>query len=200
MHGRAALLLGLLASSAHAAPEQFTRQQQQALQRGETVTRFWTTADDAGAGWAARVVSASPEQVFKVIADVERYKDFTNRMTVSHITRRDSTSYDFFYRIDMPWPLSDHWCVTRNTHAMDPRRRRYRRRWTLLRGTFVRNDGFWLVRPWGKLQALLLYSVVLRPRGSVPDFVIHHVTRVALPRSVQTMRRRVLELRQAGKL
>ena len=41
MHGRAALLLGLLASSAHAAPEQFTRQQQQAhrFARGERFDR-----------------------------------------------------------------------------------------------------------------------------------------------------------------
>jgi ribosome-associated toxin RatA of RatAB toxin-antitoxin module len=195
-------LLALLTLSLCAAParaKRFSADELKRLHRGETVSRYWKLAGrDVGTGWAAAVIAAAPDQVFSVVADVERYKTFMNRMQESKILRRTSAGYDFYYKIDMPWPLSDHWCVTRNVHRIDRKARRFERRWTLLRGSFTHNAGYWLVRPFSGGRALLIYSVVLRPKVAAPNFVLDHVAKVALPRSVKQMRARVAALTRRG--
>lgn len=197
-----ALLILLAPAAGHGRTPSFSRDERARLGRGEVISRSWKLPGGrVGTGWAAGVVRASPEAVFSVIAAVERYREFMNRVTRSEVVeRRADGSYDFYYAIDMPWPLNDHWCVTRNIHHVDRKKRRYRRQWTLVKGTFVHNRGYWEVRPFGRDRALLLYSVVLRPQLTAPDFVLNHVSRVALPRSVTTMRKRVRELRRRGEL
>jgi ribosome-associated toxin RatA of RatAB toxin-antitoxin module len=200
-----ATLCWLLASAApaHAQPASFTADEERRLAAGEVLTRFWREGrSGAGAGWAAGVVDATPGQVFQVIADVARYKEFTDRMVESRVVERRGDRYRFYYRIRMPWPLADHECTTDNVHEVDAARRVYARRWKLVAGTFHRNDGAWIVRPWGKgsAQALLIYQVVLLPKTAAPRAVLDYVTRVALPRSVQAMRRRVVALKKAGRL
>jgi ribosome-associated toxin RatA of RatAB toxin-antitoxin module len=186
---------------ANDAAARLTLEQKRRLARGEVLTHSWKdTKADVGKGWAMGVVDATPEQVFQVVADVTRYRLFMKRMTSSKIVRKASGSYDFYYTIDMPWPISDLWCETRNTHEIDRKRRRYRRRWKLLKGTFIHNQGYWLVTPFGKNKALLSYSVVLRPQISLPNFVLDYATKVALPRSVKGMRARVLELKARSQL
>ena len=196
-----ALLVVLYVPATPARADKYTAAERARLKRGEVITRYWKVpGKEVGRGWAAGVIDAQPEAVFAVVGDVERYgKVFPRVIKSKVIQRRSPTSYDWFYRIDMPWPLSDHWCITRNIHHLDRKHRRYTRKWRLLRGTFIHNQGFWLVRPWGKDKALLYYSVMLKPRVSAPDFVLHHVSRVALPRSVKSMRRRVLALGLQGK-
>lgn len=174
----------------------YTREQVARLNSGEIITRYWKhPGGDKGSGWAAGVIDSSPEEVFAVVAAVERYPEFFERMAEGKIVKRRSAgSYDFYYRINMPWPLDDHWCFTRNIHEVDKKKRRYQRRWKMIKGTFEYNKGSWTVTPWGKARALLRYRVTLKPRMSVPDFVLHHVSRVALPRSVKAIRARVLAL------
>ena len=194
-----ALLLGPCLCEARG-EVRYDRRQVALLNHGDVVTKYWKLpGGETGTGWAAGVVDASPEEVFAVVADVERYPQFFERMAAARITRRLSpTLFDFYYRIDMPWPLSDHWCISRTTLDIDPQRRRYRRRWSLLKGTFEHNRGSWSVRPWGKGKALLHYTVVLKPRMSAPDFVLHYASEVALPRGVAAMRARVIALKKRG--
>ena len=177
----------------------FSTAEAKRLDSGEVLTRFWR-AGTAGAGWAVGVIDAPPEKVFQVIADVERYREFMYRMVQSRIEGRSGNGYHFYYKIDMPWPLSDYWCVTRNVHELDRARRVYARRWTLLSGTFHRNEGSWVVRPWGKARSLLLYAVVLLPRTAAPTALVNYGTRVALPRSVRQFRERVEKLIKTGRL
>jgi len=188
-------------SHSHARPPKYDRKQIALLNHGEVITRYWKhKSGDVGSGWAAGIISASPEAVFAVVAAVEKYPAFYERMAAARITkRRGPGDYDFYYRIDMPWPLSDHWCFTRNTHEVDRKKRRYRRRWKMIKGTFHHNRGSWTVRPWGDGKAILHYEVTLKPMVSAPDFVLHHVSRVALPRSVTAIRKRVMALEKKKK-
>ena len=203
------VLLAVVLSSGPAWAQKYTAVQRAKLDRGEIVTRYWKVPGKgapvlgssgasgmkprgAGRGWAAGVIDASPEQVFAVVGDVMRYGKVFPRVTAAKIMKRRSpTSYDWFYRIDMPWPLEDHWCITRNTHILARKRRRYTRKWHLLRGSFIHNQGSWQVSAWGKNRSILHYSVMLKPKMSAPDFVLHHVSEVALPRSVKAMRKRI---------
>jgi ribosome-associated toxin RatA of RatAB toxin-antitoxin module len=195
-----ALLLGVPARGA-AQPAAFADAEARRLEAGEVLTRFWKEKDGAGAGWAAGVVDASPEQVFRVIADVERYREFMKRMVASRIVLRRSTSrYRFHYKIDMPWPLADYECVTENVHEEDARRRIFARRWTLVSGTFHRNEGSWTVRAWRGGRTLLLYRVVLLPTTRAPGALVRYGTKVALPRSVVQFRERVARLQREGRL
>jgi hypothetical protein len=84
--------------------------------------------------------------------------------------------------------------VTDNVHEQDPKRRVYVRRWTLVSGTFHRNDGSWTVRPWRGDRSLLTYSVVLLPTTRAPGPLVRYGTKVALPRSVKQFRERVAKL------
>ncbi len=170
------------------------------LERGEVVTRHWKVpGEEVGQGWAAGVVDGSPENVFAVVRDVERYPQLFARMSAARVIRRYADgSYDFFYRVDMPWPLADHWCITHNVEQVDSARHRYRRAWQMVRGTFVSNRGSWSVSPWRPGRSLLHYEVKLRPRSAAPGFVLDHVSRVALPRSVAAVRDRVRSLRSAA--
>jgi ribosome-associated toxin RatA of RatAB toxin-antitoxin module len=190
----------LVATSAGARDKgvRYDRRQVALLNHGDVVTKYWKLpGGKIGTGWAAGVIDASPEEVFAVVGAVERYPEFFERLAVAKIKRRlTPTTYDFYYRIDMPWPLSDHWCISRNTHEIDKKRRQYRRRWRLLKGTFHHNRGSWTVRPWGKGKALLHYTVVLKPIMSAPDFVLNYASEVALPRSVKAIRKRVKALKK----
>jgi ribosome-associated toxin RatA of RatAB toxin-antitoxin module len=196
----AALAAVTLPARSHAQPATFTPAEAARLDRGEVLTRFWRVpGSDAGAGWAVGVIDAPPEQVFRVVADVARYREFTPRMVASTIVSGGGDRYRFYYKLQMPWPLSDHECTTDNVHEVDRPGRRFTRRWTLVSGTFHHNEGAWAVRPWGKGQSLLTYSVVLLPKSAAPRAVLDYVTRIALPGGVKTFRRRVAELRQAGR-
>lgn len=194
------VLLLCCCAAAHAADPLLSQAEIPRVERGEVVTRYWRLPDtDVGAGIAVGIVEARPEQVFQVIADVERYKDYIDRVIESRITKRDGKRYLFYYRIDMPWPLSDQWFVTKNVHVIDEKKHTYRRNWTLHKGTFARNDGYWLVRPWRR-AALVTYSAVLQPKGAIPQFVINYVTKKSLPRAITNLRARVADLRRRGKL
>jgi ribosome-associated toxin RatA of RatAB toxin-antitoxin module len=197
-----AILVAIMAlpSPALAQPASFSPAERRRLAAGEVLTRSWRADGGAGTGWAVGVVDATPAQVFQIVADVERYKEFTERMVAARVLERRGDRYRFYYKIRMPWPLADHECTTDNVHEVDAARQTYARRWTLVSGTFHRNDGSWTVRPWGKQQALLTYQVVLLPKTAAPKAVLDYVTRVALPRSVQSMRGRVTALRKAGRL
>jgi ribosome-associated toxin RatA of RatAB toxin-antitoxin module len=200
--GRAApaVLLLCWSAAARAADPLLSHAEIRSVERGEVVTRYFRLpGTSVGSGVAVGVIDARPEQVFKIIADVERYKDYIDRVVESRITRRDGERYLFYYRIDMPWPLADQWFVTSNVHVVDEQRHSYRRSWTLHEGTFARNDGYWLVRPW-RSAALVVYSAVLQPKGVIPQFVINYVTRRSLPRAISNLRRRVDDLRQRGTL
>jgi ribosome-associated toxin RatA of RatAB toxin-antitoxin module len=188
------------AASAQSPPTSFSADETRRLAAGEVLSRFWREGKSgAGGGWAIGVIDATPGQVFQVIADVGRYKEFTDRMVESRVVERRGDHYRFYYRIRMPWPLADHECTTDNVHEVDAAQQVHTRRWTLVSGTFQRNDGAWIARPWGQTgtQTLLTYQVVLLPRTAAPRAVLDHVTKVALPKSVRTMRDRVAALRKA---
>ena len=168
------------------------------LARGEILTKTWKLeGTDIGTGRARGVIDAKPERVFAIIADVNRYREFIKRVVDSRVVRDAGKSYDFFYKIDMPWPLSDHWFITRNVHRIDEQRRVYRRSWKLVRGSFHRNEGYWQVEPWPGDRTLVTYSVVLQPRSAIPQFVINYVTEKSLPRSIENLRDRERGLRGA---
>jgi len=197
------LLLALAATPARAQPTSFSEADAKRLESGEVLTQFWKERDGAGAGWAVGVIDAPPEKVFRVIADVERYKEFMTRMVESRVLEgraSSGSSYRFQYRIDMPWPIADYFCVTRNVHELDAKRRVYVRRWTLLSGTFHRNQGSWTVRPFRGGRSLLSYSVILLPTTKAPGVLVRYGTKVALPRSVRQFKDRVAALIRAKQL
>jgi len=171
------------------------------LKKGEIVVRYWKLdQSNVGTGLAMGVINMPPDKVFRVIADVSAYKTFMKRMVESRITRREGKHYYFYYKIDMPWPLSDYWFVTNNIHEVDKARGIYVRRWWLQKGSFARNEGYWYVRRWGRHRSLITYSSVLQPKSAIPQWIINYVTKKALPRAIRTIRQRVYQLKRQGTL
>jgi ribosome-associated toxin RatA of RatAB toxin-antitoxin module len=173
-------------------PEQVTK-----LDSDEILVKFRRLKDSrAGLGKSAGVIHASPEEVWKIIVDVERYHEYMPRLVKSVITKKNADHYLFYYKIDMPWPLSDHWCVTKNWHEVDEKRKTYKRAWNLVSGTFSRNDGYWLIQPWKGGTSLAVYSAIIQPKVIAPQGIINYVTKKALPKAIENLRKRVKQLRR----
>jgi hypothetical protein len=115
----------------------------------------------------------------------------------SRVTKRNGDTYYFYYKIDMPWPLSDHWFITKNVNRINEKSGEHTRRWTLHKGSFARNDGYWHVRPWPGGRSLATYSVVLQPKSAIPQSVINFVTKKSLPRAITQLRDRIAQLQRS---
>lgn len=175
--------------------------QREKLGRNEILIWYWK--DDktyTGTGKSMGVVDARPEQVFRLLTDVERFKEWMNRMVESKITRRDGKQYHFYYKIDMPWPLDDYWCLTKNINYQDKKRGVFKRRWSLIKGTFHKNDGYWYLERFPGGKTLVTYWCQVKPKTAVPQFVINYVIKKSLRRSISNIRERVAALKGRGEL
>lgn len=180
--------------------ETLTAEQIGKLDNDEILVKFRRLKDArAGLGKSAGVVHASPEEVWKIIVDVERYHEYMPRLVKSVVTERKADSYLFYYKIDMPWPLSDHWCITKNWHEIDENKKSYKRAWNLVSGTFSRNDGYWLIQPWKGGNSLAVYSAIIQPKVMAPQGIINYITKKALPKAIENLRKRVKQLRISSK-
>ena len=72
----------------------------------------------------------------------------------------------------------------------------FKRSWSLIKGTYKRNNGSWIVKPWGPSgsESLLIYAIDLDPDTSVPDFIIRKAQTSTLPDLFEAIRRRVRSL------
>jgi hypothetical protein len=73
----------------------------------------------------------------------------------------------------------------------------YSRVWTLLRGTYKRNDGSWTVVPWGAdaKKTLVVYWVDSDPKMAIPDPILRGAQTGALPDVFKAIRKRVVDVR-----
>ena len=72
------------------------------LNNGKILLKYWKVpGTDIGTGKAVGVVDASPDEVFSVIVDVQRYPEFMDRVMAAKKTKTGAARFDFYYEIDM---------------------------------------------------------------------------------------------------
>ncbi len=188
-----AALLSLAAPAARGEAEaSLAEAERRRLEAGEVLFELLEPAGGAGVAVRAKgLVEATPQQVWPALRDCERYQEFLPGVSSSELrSRRDDVAV-CYTEIDLPWPIPD------LVSEMRVRERRlesggFRRDWTLIEGSYDRNQGSWQLLPWsGGARTLAIYEVDLQPRTVIPDFLLRRAQRRTVPEVFGALRERV---------
>ena len=173
-----------------------TPQDSAKVSSGEVVIRrLPPTGGDGVAARAFAVVKAPAKKVWPVLRDCQHFKEFLPRTKESVLKSRVGLTSVCYTKIDMPFPFSDLWADVKSVEEVVPGGA-FKRSWSLIKGTYKRNNGSWIVKPWGPSgsESLLIYAIDLDPDTSVPDFIIRKAQTSTLPDLFEAIRRRVRSL------
>lgn len=183
------ICFGILLPAQAATPEE-------RLATGEVLVRPLKPTDGVGvAAEAFGIVNAPPEKVFAVVEDCARFKEFMPRTKDSALRRMEGEARICFVEISMPFPLSNLWSEVRSVSKPLPAGG-FERSWTMIKGTYSRNNGKWTVQPWGAdgQRSLVTYRVDVNPDSMVPDAIIRKAQTSSLPDMYEALRKRVASL------
>jgi ribosome-associated toxin RatA of RatAB toxin-antitoxin module len=171
--------------------------EQKLLEKGEVLVRRLEPAGGKGvAVLAVGVVDAKPPEVWPVVRDCQHFKDFMPRTKHSEL-REEAGATLCRVELSMPFPLKDLWSETKSTLNEAPPR--FRRDWTLVHGTSLRNDGSWTLLPRADgAKTLLVYRIDTQPDSMVPDGLARAAQTKSLPDMMAAVRKRVATLRSAA--
>lgn len=164
------------------------------LNEGKILARSADSTEPIKPGVAMALVNAPPELVWKVIMDVDRYKDFVPKMVGSKTLKRGKL---YLLESSMPWPANDNW-----VHVKVNKGKRGKTRivaWGQDRGTFRRFEGVAWIQPAGKGRSVLTYQVLALPRVPAPDALWTRGMKVIAKEMVDAIRDRAHDV-FAGKV
>lgn len=136
-------------------------------------------------------VDASPERVYAVISDMERYPEFVPPTSLVKLLRRDGNSLLYYMEINPPVIARRDYCLrviweerpggslhgswtADNNNCLPERRGVVRMR---------ENEGEWILEPLaGGLRTHLRYRCYVDVRGHVPAWLFNRVSASALPK------------------
>lgn len=178
-----------------AAPK-LTDAEKKQLEANTVLVRERTPTDNRGvSAEAIGVVDAAPDEVWPVVRDCEHFSKFLPS-TKASAKKVEQGAWVCFDEISLPFPLTNLWADTRSLTDETPGGP-YQRSWTLLRGTYRRNQGSWSVLPWGPdgKKSLVVYLIDSDPSMAVPDFILKSAQTGSMPEVIVAVRKRVLALR-----
>lgn len=144
---------------------------------------------------AVGVVDAPPAETWPVVRDCEHFSKFLPS-TKSSARKQEGNDSLCFDEIALPFPLANLWADTKSVVYEAPGGHA-RREWSLVRGTYRRNQGAWSVHPFGAggTRSLVSYRIDSDPSLAVPDFILKSAQAGSLPDVIRGVRKRVLQLR-----
>ena len=144
-----------------------------ALEEGETVVVKLEPPNNAGVRVQAfRKMPVAPQSLRPVFTDCDRFVDFMPRTLKSKMTERTSNTSVCEMVVDMPFPFDDLWSVVRVKWGT-VRPGVWSRSWTLVRGSFNRNEGSWTIHDANRPNAAYaVYAASVDPKVSIPDFIL----------------------------
>jgi hypothetical protein len=197
---RTALLTVMAATSALAEPVKVptvTDAEKAKLEKGEAVIHELKPVDGKGVAFESYgVIDAPTTEVWPVLRDCSQFSKFMPRIKSSSIKMFSGEAL-CAVELELPWPLTNLWSDTKSIYTEDDPPGHYSRVWSLVRGTYKRNDGSWTVVPWGKNneKTLIRYAVDSDPKMIIPDPILRSAQTGALPDVFKAIRKRVIEVR-----
>ncbi len=192
--GRCALVLGLsllaFAGPAFAAGEPSAADKAK-LEAGEILVRsFQVAGSEMPRAQVTAIIEAPMAKVWAIIEKCADYKRTMVRVLESEELSRSGQTVVCRTKVDMPWPFDDLEASTKATHTVEPGKL-YRRVWTLVKGTYKRNDGSWTLTPWAgdANRTLVVYEVHAEPTISIPIAIQKRASRSALPDLIERLRK-----------
>ena len=192
--GSLALPIALVSGAAEAAPD-LGAEAKASLAKGEVVVeRLDPTGGSGVSARAMGVVDAPAATVWPVVRDCEHFSKFMPRTKSSKLVSRDGNQSVCRVEIDMPFPFDNLWSVVRSSESKTEEGG-FQRSWSLVRGTYKRNNGRWSVYPWGEgHKSLLVYEIDVDPDVAIPDAIIRSAQTGSLPDVFAAVRKRVRTL------
>lgn len=195
-----AAALALPAAAQPVKPPELSADDTKRLDQGEVVTRSLTPTGNKGvAAMALGVIDAPSSDVWPVVRDCQYFKHFMPRTKDSGVKEHPTKGRLCHVELDMPFPLTNLWSDTFSTMREEPAGH-FVRAWSLVEGTYHRNDGSWTLVPWGDggAKTLLVYAIDSDPKLLVPDGLMRSAQVGSLPDVVKQVRKRVASVRAAA--
>lgn len=131
------------------------------------------------------LVQASPERVWQILTDYERYPQFFTNLKSMEILEKKGLYEVHRVRLKTPWPFEEKWITSALIHSADRRSIQIRR----LDGNIKAMEGTWRLVPQGS-QTLLVYHIRIDPGiPVVPQWLIDWGSKQAAPDIIQSVRR-----------
>lgn len=153
------------------------------LDSGEVLLIEQTPTDGVGVAAIAKgVIEAPVAKVWPAVRDCAHFKEFMPRTVDSKLLSDGDEGMRCLVVIDMPWPISDLEAESLSTIEELPGGA-YKRSWTLVKGSFTRNNGSYLVEPFkgDPNRSLLTYTVDVNPKIAIPDAILKAAQTGSLP-------------------
>jgi ribosome-associated toxin RatA of RatAB toxin-antitoxin module len=155
-------------------------------------------------GKAIALFDATPDEVYRVATEYERYPEFAPHVVSSKVVdRAGDTGAQVMLNTDLPWPVSHAWVYAQFAHdrlAGDV----YRVRFWQIKGSMKRYFGSILIEPWqrwnGGGTSTVTYELLFEPDSSAPLRMVNQFVERAASRYVHALRQRINELRRIGRL
>ena len=163
------------------------------IEKGKVIVR--TMKPKGGDGVSAQafgLIDAPPAKVWPVIRDCQHFARFMPRTKVSKLLERNGNKSKCKIEISMPFPISNLWSVVQSTET-ELADGSFKRKWSLLKGTYKKNDGSWSLYPYGEggQKTLLVYFLDVDPKIMVPDAIIRRAQAGTLPDLFKAVAKRV---------
>lgn len=169
------------------------------LERGELEIVELPPKGGKGVGIRAlKIVDAPVEKAWPVIRDADRFAEFMPKVGRSDLVERDDDAFVVHLEIPLPFPMKNLTSDIRSV-CTDLPGGGHERRWTLVRGTYEKNDGAWTALPWppGEEHAsrtLLAYELDVAPQLRIPDKLLRKAQASGLPDMFGAVEKRIRTL------
>ena len=140
------------------------------------------------------VIDVTPDQLFDVIVDFEKYPEFLPEVKKAKIDAGQGAIQEVTYNVDIKAKVIKYTL----RHTSD---RPNKLSWTMIRGEMMKgNDGSWTLKPGprpGTTEAT--YTIDLKLSSLVPGFIERALAEQSLPGLLQNFKARAEKLYPAGK-
>lgn len=153
-------------------------------------------------GKAIGVFDATPEEVFRVASDFNKWSEYLPKVHSSKVVSRSGKVTLVAMTADLPWPVGRRQVFARYIEDRLPGEI-YRIRFEMLHGEMRQYLGSLYIEPWngsGPPKTAVTYELVAEPDIAAPDSTINKAVRRSSSGFVHALRQHVNELHRLGLL
>lgn len=148
---------------------------------------------------AIGVIDFTADEVFRVVTDYARWKDYLPRVRESQVLSASAQGAIINLIAELPWPAGNAQIEARYTHEKLPGGI-YRIRFEMVRGTLRQYLGSLYIEPWIAGKSTLTYEVLAEPDMLAADSTINSSVRKSASGFVHALRSHINNLYRAGAL
>jgi ribosome-associated toxin RatA of RatAB toxin-antitoxin module len=195
---RASVLLLLVAATAHARPNVSSADMQKLAHHDVLVfSDPWENGLDKAK--AIGVIDFAADEVFKVVTDYARWKEYLPRVRDSRVLSASAQGALIDLIAELPWPAGNAQVQARYTHEKLSGGI-YRIRFEMVRGTMKQYLGSLYIEPFAPGKSTITYEVLAEPDVIATDSTINSSVKKSAGGFVHALRSHINQLYRAGAL